>query len=197
MNEIYWKASSIDNLTDARFFNAMENAWIEFVFDVLAPRSVTIEQAKSIIEWLFEPQMLASFGNHQTAEEIHFVLTESGIGYAAIPMEHDLAQDEDFLQIAFLKTRKDQLRDALEMATPPFAFVIDYSEGMNENDFHIIEQLSEYSKVFLQLPSDLDSVKQRIQQLPCIGIEIPTQPELSPGWGAVDVYDQLIDTLES
>lgn len=197
MTQFYWKASSIDNLTDARFFNAMENAWIEFGFDVLQPRSVTIEQAKSIIEWLFEPQLLASFGAHQTAEEIHFVLSETGIQYAAIPFEHELATDEDFLELAFLKTKKNQIKAALDMPQAPYAFILDFSEGLQANDLTIIEKLSEYSKVFIQLPENIDKIKEQLQIFSSIGIEIPTEPEQRPGWGAVDLYDQLIDALDS
>ena len=48
MSQFYWKASFIDHLTDARFFNSLENAWMEFSFDVLEKRAVTIEKAKAI-----------------------------------------------------------------------------------------------------------------------------------------------------
>lgn len=197
MSQYYWKASSIDHLTDARFFNAIEDAWIEFAFDVLTPRSVTIEQAKSIIEWLFEPQMLASFGIHQTAEEIDYVLTETGITYAAIPFEHELAQDEDFSSIAFLKITRNDLRAALDMPNPPFAFVVDFRDQITETDIPILEKLLEYSKVFVQLPEDISNIKALLSPLETIGIEIPTEPESSPGLGAVDIYDQIIDALES
>lgn len=197
MSRIYWKASSIDNLTDARFFNAMDNTWIEFVFDVLEPRSVTIEQAKSIIEWLYEPNLLASFGLHQTPEEILFVLQESSIRYAAVPIEHGLVKDEDFVPLAFIKLSYQQLPDAVELEHPPFAFIVSMGEKLSEPHMDMIQELLEYSKVFLQLPADINSVKNQIQSFDEIGIEIPTQPEQSPGWGAVDVYDHLIEILES
>lgn len=197
MSQIYWKASSIDNLTDARFFNAMDNAWIEFVFDVLQPRSVTIEQAKSIIEWLYEPNLLASFGLHQSAEEIFYVLNQSSISYASVPFEHELTKDEDFAPLAFIKLSYMQLQDATELEHPPFAFIISMGENISGPQSDMIRQLLRYSKVFLQLPADINSVKSQIQSFDEIGIEIPTQPEQSPGWGAVDIYDHLIDILES
>ncbi len=197
MSRIYWKASSIDNLTDARFFNALENAWIEFVFDVLEPRSVSIEQAKNIIEWLFEPNLLASFGMHQTPEEILFVLQESSIRYAAIPFEHELVNDEEFAPLAFIKLSHHELRAATELEHPPFAFVIKMQEEISESEQAQIEMLLKYSKVFLQIPSDAESIKNQTLHFSEIGIEIPTQPEKSPGWSAVDFYDHLIDVLES
>lgn len=197
MSQLYWKASSIDNLTDARFFNAMDNAWIEFVFDVLEPRSVTIEQAKSIIEWLYEPNLLASFGLHQSAEEIFYVLNQSSIPFAAVPFEHELANDEDFASLAFIKLSYLQLQDATELEHPPFAFILSIREKISEPQMDMIRELLKYSKVFLQLPADINSVKNQLQSFDEIGIEIPTQPEQSPGWGAVDIYDHLIDVLES
>lgn len=197
MNEIYWKASCIDNLTDARFFNALDDAWLEFVFDALDNRAVTIQQAKEIIDWLFEPQVLASFGNHQSPEEIFHVLQETGISYAAVQIEHELAADQDFVPLAFIKLSINQLDAALALEHKPFAFVIKQHDLLASSEIANIQQLLQTSRVFLDIPlEDNSHIKSQLKEFESIGIEIQTEPENSPGMSAVDVYDYFIEALE-
>lgn len=195
MSKFYWKASNIDNLTDARFFNALEGSWIEFVFDDTEKRAVSIEQANNITEWLFEPHLLASFGDHQTPDEIYTILKASGIQYAAVSIQHELASDYDFLPLAFLKVTAKDLEGLLNMSSSPFAFIVKIEDELSNEQIEQIQKLQKRAKVFLQLPSDVEGFKGQLAQFEEIGIEIPTEPEDSPGIGAVDVYDYLIDTL--
>lgn len=197
MSQFYWKASFIDHLTDARFFNSLENAWIEFSFDVLEKRAVTIEKAKAIKEWLYEPQIVASFGMHQSPEEIHFILSECELEYAAISIEHDLVQDKEFLETAFLKINIDQLDRINQLAKTPFALIISMEHSLSDLEIEKIKELEKYSLVFLQLPYNFDNIKSQFMLFDKIGIEIPTQPEESPGMSAVDIYDQFIEAIES
>lgn len=197
MNQFYWKASFIDHLTDARFFNALENAWMEFSFDALEDRAITIEKAKAIKEWLYEPQIVASFGSHQSPEEIHFILSEVKIEYAAISIDHELVEDQDFLAIAFLKIDLSQLDVILQLSKRPFALIISINDTLSDFEIEKIKKLEKNSLVFLQLPYNFDNIKSQFKQFDKIGIEIPTQPEESPGISAIELYDQFIEAIEA
>lgn len=197
MSQFYWKASFIDHLTDARFFNSLENAWMEFSFDVLEKRAVSLERAKAIKEWLYDPQIVASFGLHQSAEEIFFILSECKIEYAAISIQHELVHDKEFLEIAFLKIDTSQLDIINELAKAPFALIISMDQELSDIEIEKIKELEKYSLVFLQLPYNFDNIKSQFMQFDKIGIEIPTQTEESPGISAVDIYDQFIEAIES
>jgi hypothetical protein len=197
MSQFYWKASFIDHLTDARFFNTLENAWMEFSFDALEERAITLEKAKAIKDWLYEPQIVASFGLHQSPEEIHFILSESKIEHAAISIQHELVQDEDFLDIAFLKMDISQLDAVGELANTPFALIISTNETLSDFEIEKIKNLEKNSLVFLHLPYNFDNIKSQFIQFDKIGIEIPTQPEESPGISALEIYDQFIEAIES
>lgn len=195
MSKFYWKASNIDNLTDARFFNALEDAWIEYVFDATEKRAVNVEQANNITEWLFEPHLLASFGNHQTPDEIYSILKECGIQYAAVSILHELSKDQDFLPLAFLKVTTSDLEDILRMPVLPFAIIVKTESQFTDQQLNQIQNLLKKIKLFVQLPSDIEGFKSQLAEFEEIGIEIPTEPEDSPGMGAVDVYDYLIESL--
>lgn len=197
MSQFYWKASFIDHLTDARFFNTLENAWMEFSFDALEERSIPMEKAKAIKEWLYEPQIVASFGLHQSPEEIHYILSESKIEHAAISIQHELVQDQDFLAIAFLKISISQLDDIDELKKTPFGLIISTNEILSDLEIEKIKKLEKNSLVFLQLPYNFDNIKSQFMLFDMIGIEIPTQPEESPGISALEIYDQFIEAVES
>ena len=197
MSQFYWKTSFIDHLTDARFFNVLENTWMEFCFDALEPRSITIEKAKIIKDWLFEPQIVASFGLHQSPEEIHFMMSECNIEYAAISLQHELVQEEDFLEMAFLKIELSQLDSINTLPKPPFALIISTNQSLSDSEIEKIKNLEKNSLVFLQLPYNFDNIKSQFMQFDKIGIEIPTQPEESPGISAIEMYDQFMEAIES
>lgn len=86
------KASGIHRLTDARYLNALEaDTFLGFSFDAIDPAAVTVDQAKEIIQWLYEPAVVAGFGLHQDAAEISYVLEQIGAAAIQIPAEHPLA----------------------------------------------------------------------------------------------------------
>lgn len=197
MSQFYWKTSFIDHLTDARFFNALENAWMEFCFDALEKRAITIEKAKAIQEWLYEPQLVASFGLHQSPEEIHFILSECNMEFASIPILHELAQEDDFLSIAFLKMDISQLDIVNNLPKDPFALIVKTHQELSGTEIEKIKELEKNSLVFLQLPYNFNNIKSQLIRFEKIGIEIPTQPEESPGLSAIEMYDHFIEVIES
>ncbi|MCZ2394249.1 MAG: hypothetical protein LC105_10355 [Chitinophagales bacterium] len=198
MCKIYWKASAIDNLTDARFFNALDDSWIEFVFDIEDKRYLTQDKAISIIEWLYQPNLLASFGATQSSEEIFNSLLNCKIEYASIPIDHELAEDEDFMSLAFIRAHRRDLNRLLDLNNPPYAIILQTEQKLDEHEIQKIKKLLIDSKVFLCYDSiDIEMIKNQISNFEEIGIDIPTQSEDKSGWGAVDIYDQMINALSS
>ncbi|MCO5229987.1 MAG: hypothetical protein M9958_02405 [Chitinophagales bacterium] len=198
MCKIYWKASAIDNLTDARFFNALDEAWIEFVFDKEDKRNLSPEKAISIIEWLYQPNLLASFGANQSSEEIFDTLLNCKIEYASIPIHHELVDDEDFSSLAFIRAERQDLKRLLDLEYPPFAIILQIEQALVAHEIETLKKLQVYSKVFLCYDMiDVELIKKQTACFDEIGIDIPTQSEDRPGWGAVDIYDQMINALSS
>lgn|GEM_PF-4524971 len=199
MSTTKWKAAGVNNLTDARYFNALEAGWIEFVFDVLQPQAVTIEKARSIIEWLYEPQLVAAFGLHQDQEEIFYVLTQSGISYAAVPFEHPLVNDPDFAPLAMVYIQKEDIRQALAIPNHPLAWTVALTQDdvQNETLTEQLKALGRHSELFLQLPADPEIVQAWHARIPEAGIQLQIASEEKAGWSSVDVYDTIIEAVSS
>lgn len=99
------KASSINNLSDARYFNALENIFIGLNFDALHQHHISLQLSHSIISWLFEPKIIAEFGLHQTKEEIDYILNEIDVAGIQIPYINRSIYN-DYKKIKFLQTNE-------------------------------------------------------------------------------------------
>lgn len=197
MNPINWKAYGVNNLTDARYFNSLENAWITFQMDALADNPVQVEKAREIIRWLHEPKLVAAFGEHQDAEEISFLLHELGIQHPEVSIFHELASDASFVKGAFLECLDDEMEDALTLPYAPYAWVVDVALA-SPNDGELVKQLkqlSKKSKLFLHTAADSEEIKQWLKVLPDAGIQLSMDGEEKPGFSQVDVYAEIIEGL--
>ena len=195
----HWKASGISNLTDARYFNAIENAWISFAFDVLHPQAIGIEKAKAVLEWLHEPLVVASFGLHQDSQEISFVLESTGIKFVELPIAHPLCMQEDLLPNLFVSLDAEEIARAMSLQKLPKGLIVDV-EKYSASDKRLVEELRTLSKstlLFIKTVAQVATLKSWLEQIPSCGIELNTLPEERPGWSAVDVYDTIIDELDN
>ena len=197
MNHFFWKISGVNNLSDARFFNALDEAWIEFVFDKENERFITTEQANAISGWLFEPNLLASFNLNHSEEEIFHTMKATFSQFASVPIEHSLTSDVDFMPLAFIKLTNQQLQKALALKNKPYAFIINNRNIYSSEELKIIQLLQQESKIFLSLSDDIEVFKDQISIFEQIGIELPSIEEQSPGCGAVDAYHEIMESLES
>ena len=64
------KASSINNLTDARYFAAWNVEWLGFSLQAGSSNYTRPQDVKEIKEWLVGPKIVGEFGIGQSAEEI-------------------------------------------------------------------------------------------------------------------------------
>lgn len=64
------KATSISNLTDARYFAAWNAEWLGFSLEMGNSNYTRPQDVKEIKDWLVGPKIVGEFGLGQTAEEI-------------------------------------------------------------------------------------------------------------------------------
>lgn len=67
-----------NNLAIARFCSSYGINTFSFSFDALHPYSCSIEQAKEIIHWLYQPKLIIDIAMHQTQEELSFIQQQLG-----------------------------------------------------------------------------------------------------------------------
>lgn len=194
---ISWKTSPLNNLTDARYFNALENSVLTISFDVLHPRALDIAKAKAVLEWLHEPDVVAAFGSHQDASEISFVLEATGIQQLELSIDHELCLDEELAPNLFIRISSRQIESAEQHPVQPKAWVLEVGEGESGSDWSVrLNRLATKSSVYLCLPADASQVQFWLKEFPHAGIELQVIPEERPGWSSVDVYDEIIEAVE-
>lgn len=196
MPTIHWKAAGLQNLTDARYFNALDESWIGFNFDVLSSDSITLSKAAEIMGWLFEPRAVAAFGLHQTPEEIAFILGETGIPYVEVEAGHAWLNSDQSKGNTIIRIRHSALEkmDIRQMEVPVL-WVLDLEE---KNDFS--EELKHWiaqHPVIIKTGANAEKVKSIYETLHPLGFELELLAEERPGWSAVDIYDEVIEQLTS
>jgi hypothetical protein len=183
------KASSINNLTDARYFNALENTYIGFNFDVLHPQHLNLSQAEEIVSWLYNPPLIAEFGIHQTKEEIDYILDKIPFVGIEIPYENRNIYN-DYNKIRFLKI------------TAPFAayetmgldfLIID----LNNSQINISNQ---HLSIFVEIEDPKSQMIADFDFSKFKGVSLKGKKEERPGWSMVDEWadfiERKIDILE-
>ncbi len=70
---IPFKAGSITNLTDARFFAAYEVDYIGFCFDPQSPNYISPQNALAIKGWIHGPKIVAEFANQDLDNVLNII----------------------------------------------------------------------------------------------------------------------------
>lgn len=180
------KASGVNNLTDARYFNALENTFIGFNFDVLHPQHITLSQAEDLAGWLYNPLLVAEFGIHQTKEEIDYILNKISFVGIELPYENRNIYN-DYKQIRFLK-----VNNTSEKLEP------------KELDFLILKSVNNTSdlinlplKIFIEIDDPKNNLFNQIIYRKLAGVSLNGKKEERPGWSMIDEWGDFIDKINS
>lgn len=179
------KAASVNNLTDARYFNVLDNAYIGLNFDALNPKNVTIEKATQLIEWLFEPLLVAEFGLHQTKEEMAFILNKFPFSGWQVDIEHPCSH-EDFGIQKWL-TINDKLA-FFNAALTQSAYLI-FSEG------NVPPQHLECKAILTDIVLDEHTQAGMLTTLQADGWNLHLPLEERPGWSSIDLVNELLEHI--
>lgn len=179
------KAASVNNLTDARYFNVLENAYIGLNFDALNPKNVTIEKATQLIEWLFEPHLVAEFGLHQTKEEIAFILDKFPFSGWQVDIQHPCSGENFGIQKWLTINDKHTFFD-IELTQS--AYMI-FSEG------NLPTQHLDGKAILtdIKLDEHIDMRKLTAQQTDGWNLHLPLEER--PGWSSIDIVNELLEHI--
>jgi len=89
------KASALTNLTDARYFAALEAKWLGFCLDPDSPDFVPFAQVKSIGEWVDSVALVGEFGGQDLS---YIIQATEALQLDAIQLSQPLAV-EDLLKL--------------------------------------------------------------------------------------------------
>lgn len=205
------KASGITNLSDARFFNAAGADWLGFNLDVLNESSISLKQAKEIIQWLYQPKVVLECGTHQDRSEIIHLANELQAEAVQVTSDHPVLEHDHFLypvhvETTFQELSKMTLKRALRNVPEIEVLVVKWTGDMPSieemrKDWKYkgreIADLARKYTVLVDLPFRPEWILESLELLKASGIQITCLPEEKPGLSNVDIYDELLSVLEA
>jgi phosphoribosylanthranilate isomerase len=181
------KASSINSLTDARFFSAAGAAFLGFSFDALHSNAITVEKAKEIISWLHGAVIVGEFGAHQPAEEIRYLAQQVSVSEIQIPFHHPGKADLPFKKFLIYdrwQNMHEVTDDLLVLkVTPPELYDNAFMDYIARN------------KIFLDMSLLEKKDMKRVKALQPYGVQITCRNEETPGLSDVDEYAETLEIL--
>lgn len=205
------KAGGITNLTDARYFNALEADWLGFNLDVLNENSISMKEAQAIKGWLFEPKIVLECGHHQDKVEIVYLSNELQVEAIQVDVEHPILNEEHFLYPIILTVDFGDLshmkfKRALKSKTDIEVIIIQFKDdkfdweafqkGIKSKRKSIARLKRDYT-VLIDLPFKKEWFLEAIESLEPDGIHISAEKEDEPGLSKVDEYGELLDLIEA
>jgi phosphoribosylanthranilate isomerase len=209
MLKINIKASSVSNLTDARYFSALEVQWLGFSLtegdDFVSPTVV-----KAIKEWLEGPFFVGEFGI-EDAETIGNMVQNIGLDAIQVPIFYTESLSAIDVPI-FKEIVIDKSLPASELQTlitdnidSTTYFIIDFQKNniawksilLSENiNIDLLQRLCQQHKILLSIdcnPKEINSILQAIQPH---GLCVRGGEEEAVGVKAFDDLQDWFDVLE-
>lgn len=206
------KATSINNLTDARYFAAWHVEWLGFSLEMGNSNYTRPQDVKEIKDWLVGPKIVGEFGLGQTADEIKASIELLNLDAVQLSMFVDNSVAKALNGVSILKewvvedlnnldafaTTCDILKDDVEF------FYLDLEKNnisweAVQNNVTALEQLQalceEYAIIISivcpaeQLESFMDTVKP-------YGISLQGGEEEKVGVKSFDDLDDIFEVLE-
>lgn len=180
------KAGNISHLTDARYFAAYGIEWMGFNFKSYDPNKIDIETAKTIIDWIEGPQIIAEFDGLDM-DYIFQICHQLQINNIQLPIEYFTNELNDYEVIWKGDTKKND-----QLAAISAHLLI---ENASDTD-QLQNILQKNNTTIVKLNEDLEQSKS-ILQLPNLkAIEICGSSEEEVGVKAYDAINDLFDLLE-
>lgn len=204
------KISSVNNLTEARYFSAMGVEWIGFDFNPESSRYVDVETAKEISGWLAGPRFLGEFGNHPV-ELVNEVSTT--LGFEIVQTDMDLDLDHLDPKISSLIHRVKISPDVQKTALEHFLeernrwtsqFLLDFTSNVYWKDVEeskvlskdFLKDLCDEYDVLLKFDFTKENVLAIVETLQPLGIDLSGGNELQTGMQAFDEVGEILELLE-
>jgi phosphoribosylanthranilate isomerase len=190
-----FKAGSITNLTDARYFSAWGASWIGFCFDPESPDYISPEKALEIKGWLHGPCYLGEFGN-QDAENVAGIAGFVGLDALEMPIARIVLSPEIRHLPLFVRVSGQESDTELAGLPDSVEGLIAGPQALRDPEI-ALRRLAERAPVWLEGLTDADEVRDWLQRFPAAGIHLRGGAELATGLKLYDALDGVMETLET
>ena len=194
MPKIKIKASSIANLTDARYFSAMLVDYLGFQLDLSHDERISPEEFHGIKAWVEGPQIVAQVGK-TPADLLLEVYTPDDYDIIDCDIEHsDFPSDQTILRY----TPPSLQELAHQTFDQDHIYQLDLSH-IDEQQLYagrILTELCAQYKLFISAPTHENYIRQLIDTIKPYGIDVKGGAEEKVGFKSYEELDVLFEQLE-
>jgi phosphoribosylanthranilate isomerase len=206
------KASSITNLTDARYFAAWEVEWLGFTLEVGNEFSVSSHLVNAIKAWVDGVKIVGEFGL-ATPSEIKIAAESMNLDAVQVGMFTSLNEVKALKGIPILKeiivdrhTSKDSLEEILDAFEPySEAFILNFDK--NQINFDQVEKeeilsisalqaLCKTYPIILSMNFNSNILVEILEKMNPLGINIRGGEEEKVGFKSFDELDEIFEAIE-
>jgi len=202
------KISSVNSLTDGRYFAAVGAEWIGFELTEGAERFVSPESAHEIMNWLAGPRFVGQY-NDATVDKINENIEHLKLDIIQTNIDLDLNSLSGKVQsiIKEIEVKKETSFDSIKQVfeeqkqwTSQFLlnFCFSWDEMKNSNDWSVenLKMLCEIHPTFIKLDFTEDNLLEILEQVEPFGIDLIGGNEIKTGLQVFDDVQALIELLE-
>lgn len=201
------KISSVNSLTDGRYFAASGAEWLGFRFDDRSPRSVSVDLAKEIKDWLSGPRFIAEF-NERSVNEINEIVEHLGTDCIQTAQDLNFADLSNqiqsvihYINISNFNTVVDLEAFLKERSTSIAQFVLDfrYLQEMKMPfwEAESIRNLCQNYPIFIKWHFDIENILPIVNNLSPFGLDLEGGNEIGTGLQAFDEVSEMLRLLET
>ncbi len=202
------KASQITNLTDARYFAALEVEWLGFHFDQGHDTYISPQNVIAIKEWVEGPKIIGEFGM-QDNETIKAAI--ENIGLDAVQLGHFIPINQAMLLPEIPIIKEFRLEDRLDVdAVSEHLFMFsDYVETfllkgdlqwkkLRGNSFSVefLKDICKKYQVILAFNFNAADIQEVLDIVQPYGISITGGEEEAVGVKSFDELDELFEVIQ-
>jgi len=207
------KASSITNLTDARYFAAWEAEWLGFDFNAGSEEHLPVQNVIAIKEWVDGVKIVGEFGATHSAADIKAAIEFVGLDAVQLGMLTDVATAMELNGVAIIKefviqddtTEEDIAEHLSEFAACTETFFLDFSKSNvtwevlqkgEEITLDFLRELCQEFQVIIGLDFSGEMMDECLESIFPLGIHVKGGAEEKVGFKSFDELDEVFEALE-
>ena len=207
------KASSITNLTDARYFAAWEVEWLGFNFDQNAENAILPQSMKAIREWVDGVKIVGEFSNPTEAdilEAIDFLKLDAVqcTPFTTAVMLADLSISIPIIQEIIVEPSQSASEIKENMASYQGLvqyYLLDFEkngihfDAILKGNFWSLNDLSELCETFpvlISIDGSAEQLNQMLEKVQPAGLNFVGGEEEKTGFKSFDQLDEIFESLE-
>lgn len=186
-----FKINHTNNLSAARYFSSFGIQNFGFNLDTLNPNHVSIYEAKQIIGWLYQPNVILEIGIFQTLEEIDFLKEEIGFSSIEINIHHaEFDRIIEKYRQSWIKMNLEEFED-FNFEEERFRDCVFIVEVSKIGSVQINKILAQSNLIFLDIKNDLN-IEEVTKLLDNLNLCINCQKETAVGKFDIEPYEKII-----